>query len=130
MSRALLVSVAAIACLAAATSGAVACNMDGNQMIAYQSNDTAVTFFPIHQVGEALDGWASFRDIQGTFEGSLKRNGSLLMIVTWTDGSTGVYTAHVSNAGQLSDGRTYEAGNTDNAASWSLGGSNNRLRCL
>jgi len=98
-------------------------------MVAYQSNDTTVTFFPIHQVGEALDGWASFRDVQGTFNGSLKRNGSLLMVVTWSDGSTGVYSAHVSDAGQLSDGRTYEAGNTSNAASWGLGNSRNRLRC-
>lgn len=129
MSRALLVSLAAVACLATATSVAQACNIDGNQMVAYQSNDTVVEFFPIHQVGEALDGWASFRDVQGTFEGSLKRNGSLLMIVTWSDGSTGVYSAHVSETGRLSDGRAYEAGNTDNSASWGLGGSANRLYC-
>jgi len=56
MSRGLLFSVAAIAGLAAATSGALACNIDGNQMVAYQSNNTAVTFYPIHQVGETLDG--------------------------------------------------------------------------
>jgi len=129
MSRSLLTSLVTLAFLAAASSGALACNIDGNQMVAYQSNDTTVTFFPIHQVGEALDGWASFRDVQGTFNGSLKRNGSLLMVVTWSDGSTGVYSAHVSDAGQLSDGRTYEAGNTSNAASWGLGNSRNRLRC-
>ena len=129
MSRALLLSVAAIAGLAAATSGALACNIDGNQMVAYQSNNTAVTFYPIHQVGETLDGWASFRDVQGTFNGSLKRNGSLLMIVTWSDGTSGVYSAHISNSGQLSDGRTYEAGNTSNAASWGLGSARTRLRC-
>ena len=130
MSRALLVSVAAIACLAATTSdGLAACNIDGNQMAAYQSNNTVVDFYPIHQVGEALDGWGSFRDVQGTFQGSLKRNGSLLMIVTWSDRTTGVYTAHVSDAGQLSDGRTYEAGNPKNAASWGLGNWKYRLRC-
>ena len=129
MSRALLVSVAAVYCLAAVPSGALACNIDGNQMVAYQSNDTVVDFFPIRQVGKALSGWASFRDVQGTFEGSLKRNGSLLIIVTWSDGTSGVYTAHVSEDGRLSDGRAFEAGNTDNAASWGLGNSRNRLRC-
>jgi len=48
------------------------------------------------------------------------------MIVTWSDGSTGVYSAHVSDAGRLSDGRTYEAGNTNNSAAWSA---RDRLRC-
>ena len=129
MSRALLVSVAAAFCVAAAPSAALACNIDGNQMIAYQSNDTVVDFFPIHQVGEALSGWASFRDVQGTFEGTLKRNGSLLMIVTWSDGTSGVYTAQIREDGRLSDGRAFEAGNTDNSASWGLGNSGNRLRC-
>jgi len=129
MSRVLLVVSVAFSCLVAATSGALSCNLDGNQMVAFQSNDTTVTFFPIHQVGETLNGWASFRDVQGIFDGSIKRNGSLLMIVTWSDGSTGVYSGHVSNTGQLSDGRTFEAGNPNNAASWGLGNSNNRLRC-
>ena len=40
--------------------------MDGNQIVAFQFNDKAVTFFPIHQVGETLYRWASFRDVQGT----------------------------------------------------------------
>ena len=119
----------ALVALGLSASGANACNLNGAFIVAFQSNDTIVTFDGIAQIGEEIAGNAAFRDVRGHFRGIMKRNGILSFVTEWNDGTQGAYTAQVTDDGRLSDGRTFEVGNPDNSASWGLGASANRLRC-
>jgi len=129
MSRALLVSLAAVASLAAATSGAFACNLNGDFIVAFQSNNTVATFNHISQNGPNLDGMAKFNSVRGDFRGVLEANGRFKVTVDWDDGSHGVYTAFVTEDGRVFDGRTYDRNNQANFATWTIGASQNRLQC-
>ena len=119
----------ALVAIGVSTAGTKACDLTGSFIVAIQSNDTTAVFDHIRQSGESIEGSAKFRDVRGDFRGTLKRNGAFSVVVSWDDGSAGVYTASIANTGQLSDGRTYEVGNTNNSASWGLGSSSNRLQC-
>jgi len=125
-----LKTAATMIALCLSTSGASACDLNGAFIVAFQSNDTIVTFDEISQEGQEIAGNAVFRDVRGHFRGVMKRNGILSFVTEWSDGTRGAYTAQVTNDGRLSDGRTFEVGNPDNSASWGLGDPSNRLRCI
>jgi hypothetical protein len=108
MSRALLISLATAASLASATSGAMACNLNGDFMVVFQSNHTVATFNHITQNGWDLDGLAKFNNVRG---------------------SHGVYTAFITEDGRVFDGRTYDRNNKANFATWNIGAEQNRLQC-
>lgn len=129
MSRALLISLTAIASLAAATSSATACNLNGDFMVIFQSNHTVATFNHITQNGEDLEGMAKFNNVRGDFRGVLESNGRFNVTVDWDDGSRGVYTAFITEDGRVFDGRTYDRNNRANFATWGIGAAQNRLQC-
>jgi hypothetical protein len=93
----------ALVALGLSASSANACNLNGAFIVAFQSNDTIVTFDGIAQIGEEIAGNAAFRDVRGHFRGIMKRNGILSFVTEWNDGTQGAYTAQVTDDGRLSE---------------------------
>ncbi|MEO9229023.1 MAG: hypothetical protein ABI216_08775 [Devosia sp.] len=122
-------SVAVAASLVIATSGALACNLNGDFIVAFQSNNTVATFNHIAQNGEEIDGLAKFNHVRGDFRGVLEASGRFNVTVDWDDGSHGVYTAFITEDGRVFDGRTYDRNNKANFATWGIGAEVNRLQC-
>ena len=117
MLRTMLISLSSVIAIGAVTSSAFAgCNLDGDLIVAYQSNGPVSYFTNIRQRGDEIQGGAKYGTMRGDFSGLLEENGRLAYTVTWDDGVRGNYTGFVTPDGRVLDGVTYQVGNKSNAA--------------
>jgi hypothetical protein len=119
--RRALAAPAVLAFAAAAAAPAQACNNwnIGKSLRIEQQNGFAVDITRISRDGKSFEAAAKYSGGRGDASGSIDPRGRFNMNVTWDNGSVGVYTAHVEEDGEITDGRTFDRSHPANWSTWS-----------
>ncbi|UVC10323.1 hypothetical protein IHQ71_06885 [Rhizobium sp. TH2] len=92
----------------------------GRSFTLSQGNGAVVTVKNIQREGRKLSASAKFSGGRGDLDGSISANGRFKFTIDWDNGSSGVYTAHVEDDGEVVDGRTYDRTNTASWSTWTM----------